>query len=371
MTSVSLASSSTEFHPATVTAVAPAAADGSAVAVRLRIPDDLRRLFEFAAGQYVTIRATIAGSRISRIYSLCGTPAELVREGILRIGVRVLPGGVFSGYARDGLAIGNRLDIAPPRGRFTTVFDPGRRRHYAAVVAGSGITPALSLISTALATEPASRCTVLFGNRQASSAMFLEELADLKDRYPCRLQVGHVFSRERRQIGLAGGRLDRRTLPGILDALVDPTTVDEWFVCGPYEMVHDVHDVLTDHGVDATAVHVELFHPNATGPRPDDSNGNGRGEATCALTVVLDGRSTTAQVPPGQPILDSALSMRPELPFSCRTGVCATCRARVVSGQVDMARTWMHTAAELAAGYVLTCQSMPVSAEVTVDYDTI
>jgi ring-1,2-phenylacetyl-CoA epoxidase subunit PaaE len=267
----------------------------------------------------------------------------------------------------------------PPLGHFTTAFDPGRARHYAAVVAGSGITPVLSLLATGLETEPNSRFTLLYGNRYARSVMFAEELADLKDRYPTRLHVVHVLSREPQEAELLSGRIDAPRLERLLDALVPADEVDEWFLCGPYGLVQDARGVLAERGVPDTAVHTELFHVSE-GPPPESPQAGSGGtaatgadsagsEPTARVTILLDGRASTFEMRRDERILDAALKVRGGLPFACKGGVCSTCRARVVSGEVRMARNWALEPDELAAGYVLTCQSSPVTDEVVIDYD--
>ncbi|MCG5216069.1 2Fe-2S iron-sulfur cluster-binding protein [Streptosporangium soli] len=360
------------FHRVTVAAVEQAAADASAVAVTCRVPDELRATFAFVPGQHVTVRATVAGTEIRRAYSLCSTPQELERYGTLRIGVRAVPGGAFSTGATETLAAGDTMDLLPPVGTFGTAFDPARARHYAAIAAGSGITPVLSLVSAALAIEPASTFTVLYGNRAVDSMMFAEELADLKNRHRHRLHLVHAFSREDPRLGLPGGRLDQALLAEIFARVLPPDSVREWFLCGPAGLVRDARAALAEHGVQGSAVHTEIFHPDepkspvggqAAAPLP--------GGQVRELTILLDGRTTTVRTEQDRSILDAVLTARPDLPYSCRNGVCATCRARVVDGRVEMARNWALTEEELAAGYVLTCQSVPLTDRVTVDFDIL
>ncbi|MFF0309641.1 2Fe-2S iron-sulfur cluster-binding protein [Streptosporangium sp. NPDC004379] len=360
------------FHRLAVTAVEPVAADGSAVAVTFGVPAALRGTFAFAPGQHVTVRAVVSGVETRRSYSLCSTPAELERHGTIRIGIRVVPGGRFSSHAA-ALAAGDALDVLPPVGAFGTAFDPARRRRYGAVVAGSGVTPVLSLAAAALATEPHSTFTVVYGNRTADSMMFAGELADLKDRHPGRLHLVHSFSREEPRLGLAGGRLDAGRLADVLTRLVAPEGVREWFLCGPEGMVRDARRVLSEVAGEGAAVHTELFHTGGPSPATPPATpavpppaGQGR-----EVRVLLDGRATTLRVRGDRPILDDALPYRPELPYSCRNGVCATCRARVVDGEVRMSGNWALTEEELAAGYVLTCRSVPATDRVTVDFDVV
>lgn len=377
------------LYELTVEAVAPVSADGSALALTLRVPASSRAVFAFRPGQHLTVEQEVDGVPLRRSYSLCSTPAELADAGRLRIGVRLLPGGAFSGWVHTRLRAGAPLRVLAPAGRFTTDLDPRRRRHYVAVAAGSGITPVLSLLATALATEPGSRFTLVYGNRRVASTMFLEELADLKDRWPDRLHVAHVLSRERHDTGLPGGRLDAAGLERVLARLVRPSDVDEWFLCGPQGMVAAARGVLGRHGVPTAAVRSELFHVDgaagaepATGAAVVSATGAGRAAPAagpqrsedapaggCELVVHLDGRSSTGHVPPGERVLDAAMRSRPELPYSCLGGVCATCRAKVVRGAVRMAVNWALDEAEVAAGYILTCQSTPVTDHLTVDFD--
>src|SRR6266508_2556601 len=246
------------FHKLTVGEVTPLIED--AVAVTFDVPADLRETFAFRAGQHLTVRRVVDDQDVRRSYSICSKPAELAEHGRLRIGVKQVPGGSFSTYATRALHEGDVVEVLPPLGHFTTAFDPARRRHYVAIAAGAGITPVLSLVATALATEPESRFTLLYGNRTSASVMFAEELADLKDRYPTRLHLVHVLSREPRDAALLSGRLDADRLRRLFDALVAPSTVDDWFLCGPYGMVLDAKTVLAERGIPDTAVRTELFH---------------------------------------------------------------------------------------------------------------
>jgi ring-1,2-phenylacetyl-CoA epoxidase subunit PaaE len=360
------------FHALRVAEIQPAAEDGSALALTLHVPSELRERFAFQAGQHVTARITMNGSEVRRSYSLCGTPEALRQEGILRLGIRVIIGGAFSAYLGSRLSPGDLLDLAPPLGGFTAAVSHDRVRRYAAVVAGAGITPVLSLVSHALAVEPESAFTVLYGNRTARSAMFLEELADLKDRYRHRLQLVYCFSRETRSAGAQWKRLDDMALTEVLGSLVMPSAVDEWFVCGPHVMVRDVTAALERAGVPAPLVHRELFwageDPVLPTREPSGDRNHAAGEGL-ALTVRLDGRTSTLRVPSGTTLLEAALTIRPELPFSCRTGVCGTCRARLVAGAASMRHDHVLTSEEKARRYVLTCQAVASSCTVSIDYD--
>jgi ring-1,2-phenylacetyl-CoA epoxidase subunit PaaE len=354
------------FHELPVAAVDRLTDDG--LAIEFAVPTGLREEFGFRAGQHVTVRRLDpdSGEDVRRSYSICSSPAELAATGRLRIGVKEIPGGAFSAYAARSLRAGDTVQVLPPLGSFTTGFDPARARRYGAVVAGSGITPVLSLVSTALATEPASTFTILYGNRYARSVMFAEELADLKDRYPARLQVVHVLSREPQDAELLSGRLDADRLRRLLDS-VAPADIDEWFLCGPYGLVEEARAVLAARGVPAQAVRFELFHAGATPPPPPPATAGA--VADCDVTLLLDGRASTFSMGRHERVLDAALKVRPELPYACRGGVCSTCRARVLAGEVTMARNFALEPVDVAAGYVLTCQSSPVTDRLVVDYD--
>jgi ring-1,2-phenylacetyl-CoA epoxidase subunit PaaE len=284
------------------------------------------------------------------------------------VGVRQIRDGVFSNYAANKMREGERIDVLAPLGHFTTSLDPSRSRHYAAIAAGSGITPVLSIMTTALAVELSSRFTLLYNNRSSSTVMFAEELADLKDRYPQRLHIVHVLSREAQQSALLSGRLDANRLRAILaSGLVATADIDEWFLCGPYGLVIDAQGVLAERGIPDRSVHTELFHVEEQ-PAPPRVAAPGA-PAAATVTITLDGRESTFTMAADERVLDAALRVRGELPFACKGGVCSTCRAKLISGEVTMAHNYSLEPDELAAGYVLTCQSSPVSAELVIDYD--
>jgi len=352
------------FHPLPVEAVDRLTDD--AVAVTFSVPEQLRETFAFRAGQHLTVRAPGAADEdVRRSYSICSTPAQLATRGVLRIGVKEIPGGAFSTYAATALRRGDAVDVMPPLGRFTSAFAPDRTRHYAAVAAGSGITPVLSLVATALEVEPASRFTLLYGNRYARSVMFADELGDLKDRHPARLHVVHVLSQEPGESELLSGRIDAARLARLLDLLVPADDVDEWFLCGPYGMVADARDVLAARG--ATTVHTELFHV-ADAPEPPRRPAPAS-TADVEVSITLDGRVSALRMGRHERVLDAALRVRSELPFACKGGVCSTCRAKLVEGEVTMARNYALEPDEVARGYILTCQSSPTTDRLVVDYD--
>lgn len=354
------------FHRLTVSAVQPLTDD--AVAITFDVPERLREEFAFAAGQHLTLRCELDGQEVRRNYSICSSATS----GVLRVAVKRLEGGLFSAWVHNELRPGDAVDVLTPLGHFHTPFDPANEKTYAALAAGSGITPVLSLLSTALEVEPRSSCTLVYGNRTTGSIMFLEELEDLKDRYPQRFTLLHVLSREPQDSELASGRIDRAKLDRLLDTLLPPDDVDEWYLCGPYEMVQTARAALAERGVPDRRVHFELFHVEEEPPaRVALSRPPGAPEpARSTVTALLDGRTTTVAVErDGERILDALLRVRPDAPYACKGGVCATCRARLVSGQVEMDRNFALEADELAAGFVLACQSHPLTPEVALDFD--
>jgi ring-1,2-phenylacetyl-CoA epoxidase subunit PaaE len=344
----------------TVAAVRPLT--GESTAVHFAVPGELAEVFAHEAGQHVTIVREEDGEQVRRSYSIC-VPA---RSGELAVGVRHLPGGRFSSFVADGLRAGDALDVLPPAGRFGPEIRPDAARHHAFLAAGSGITPVLSIVATVLAEEPLSRCTVVYGNRRTDTVMFVEELEDLKNRFPSRLQIVHVLSREPQSVPLLEGRLDGPRVTALLDALLPPETVDEWYLCGPFGMVADARAILLERGVDVAHVHRELFHadgaPVAASAPADDVGG----EAT--VTILLDGRRSTFAVGSGS-ILEAALRNRPDAPYACKGGVCGTCRCRLVEGEVAMDRPWALEDDEIDAGVVLACQAHPRSERIVLDFD--
>ncbi len=350
------------FHPLRITEVR--AETDEAVSVTFDVPAELADEFAYLPGQHVTIRAIIDGQDVRRSYSICAN----ANSGKLRVGIKRLAGGKFSTYATSRLRAGDVLDVMPPVGEFTIEPDPGRARHYAAIAAGSGITPVLSLISTTLEIEPRSRFTLVFGNREARTIMFLEELEGLKDRYPDRFHLIHVLSREASGLPLFSGRIDRAKLEALLATLVDPATVDDWYLCGPYQLVRTAHQTLADRGVEADRIHDELFFAGPPDPAALPAEPPAV-EGTVTVTFTLEGRASTVRMRPETAVLDAALRVRRELPFSCKGGMCASCKARLVEGEVRMDKNFALVEQDLEAGYILTCQSHPVTDHLVVDYD--
>ncbi len=351
---------STTFHPLRVAAIDELTDD--AVALTFEVPPELADEFAFVHGQHLSIRST---DDVRRSYSLCTPPSS----GVLRIGVKRLPGGAFSEGVVERLAVGDTLEVMTPAGRFTSALDPTARRRYVAVAAGSGITPLLSIIAAILEGEPGSSVTLIYANRTHRSVMFLDEVHDLKDRFPTRLQIVHVLSREAQEVELLSGRLDGDRLTRILEALVPADSVDEWFLCGPQQLVTELRSTLSGLGVPPSQVHTELFHADPV-PRAPLAVLDGAPEGAARVTIRFDGRSSELDLRPDDaPVLEAALRVRADLPFACKGGVCGTCRARLVEGTVAMDVNYALEPDEIERGYVLTCQAHPTSARVVLDYD--
>ncbi|GAA3952903.1 1,2-phenylacetyl-CoA epoxidase subunit PaaE [Actinoplanes auranticolor] len=347
-----------EFHPLRVAAVERLCDD--AVAVTFDVPDDLADRYAFRPGQSLTVRHIGDGADERRTYSICAPAGARPR-----IGVREVPGGLVSSWLVHDVRAGDEVEVAPPTGSFTPDLTTGGR--HVLIAAGSGITPVLS-IAASLLQHPEAHVSILYGNRRADTVMFAEELADLKDAHPARLELVHLLSREPREVDLLTGRLDADKLRTLLPLLIDVDAVDHWWLCGPFGMVTAATEVLGEHGVEPARVHRELFWVDEAPPEPVREERRLEGPSS-EVTVVLDGRSTTVTVPEGETVLEGAQRSRPDLPFACKGGVCGTCRARVVEGDVVMRRNFALEAAEVAAGFVLTCQSTPTSAKVIVDFD--
>ncbi|MBN9383087.1 MAG: phenylacetate-CoA oxygenase/reductase subunit PaaK [Chitinophagaceae bacterium] len=341
------------------------------VSVAFDVPDQFREEFRFIQGQNITIRARIGKEEIRRSYSICSSPFE----GELRIAVKKVAGGRFSTHANDVLHVGDELDVLPPTGKFYTALDPDKPKHYLAFAAGSGITPILSLIKTTLATEPDSHFTLIYGNRSRPGIIFREELEALKNRYIHRLAIHHILSREKTDILLHQGRIDTVKCAELCNKLIDLTTADEVFLCGPSEMIFTVKSWLEDRGVETRRIHFELFN---TQEGRSETRKIEQAAAKAALagkvsrvTVRLDGASFEFDLPfEGDAILDAASYQGADLPFACKGGVCCTCRARLLEGKVEMDVNYALEEDEIAAGFILTCQSHPRTEKVVVDFDS-
>ena len=359
------------FHPLRVAEVDRLTEE--AVTVTFDVPRELREEYRFQPGQHLTLRATIGGEDVRQSYSICqpGTDEPPAR---LRVASALVEGGRMSTWLNSVVAAGDVLEVMTPMGSFTCPTLPDFARHHVAIAAGSGITPVLSLITTALEEELGSRVTLLFGNRRTSTMMFLEELEDLKNRYPGRFHLVNVLSREPQDVDLFNGRLDPERLARIFDALVPVESVDEWYLCGPFGMVTGAEALLRERGVNPHHIHHEIFHVIDEGGAPAPRRGSVVDDSAppaATVTVTLDGRTTVVPMPSlDETILDATLRVRPDAPFSCTNGVCGTCRAHLVEGEVRMDRNYALEPDEMEAGVVLACQSHPVTKTVTLDYDT-
>ncbi len=346
------------FHELTVAAVTRLTDD--AVAVTFDVPEALREAYAFAPGQSLILRRFVDGVEERRTYSICAAVGAAPR-----IGVREIPGGLFSRWLVHEVRPGDRIEVQPPSGSFRA--DPAVPARHLCIAAGSGITPMLSIASSVL-TNPDTTVTLLYGNRTSASVMFAEELADLKNAHPRRFNLVHVLSREPRDAELLSGRLDADRLRTLIDLLVPLASVDHAWLCGPYELTIAARDVLIELGFPRERIHRELFFVDEPPPPVRHADPAVQG-ITSDVTVVLHGRRSTHAIARDAPILDSAQRHRGDLPFACKGGVCGTCRARVVEGEVDMVRNYALEQHEIDAGFVLTCQTHPSSDAVTVDYD--
>ena len=337
------------------------------VSIRFDVPQALREAFRFKAGQHLTLRADIAGEDVRRTYSLCTAPGE----GDLRIAVKLMPGGVFSGWANSALAAGSGLDVLPPMGRFVL---PDAARHdpyYVALAGGSGITPVISILKTVLETQASARFVLLYGNRATASVMFLEELAGLKNRYMERLELYHFLEDEAEEIELFNGRLDRAKCEQVFDSLIDVKAADAVFICGPGPMMDGAEAALLARGVPPARILIERFTSSAlSAEQLAQREALQQKAAGTNLTVILDGRrSRIAFDPTKGSILDCVQAAGMPAPYACKGGVCTTCRAKILEGQVTMTKNYGLTEEEVAAGYVLTCQSVPATDRVVLSYD--
>ncbi|MGZ0712747.1 1,2-phenylacetyl-CoA epoxidase subunit PaaE (plasmid) [Coraliomargarita sp. W4R53] len=355
------------FHELEVAEVRELTAES--IEVSFTVPPELHDDYDYLPGQYVALRAHVDGNEVRRSYSICRPPCA----GRISVGIKRDLGGLFSVWAHENLHAGDRIDVMSPEGTFTSNLPRLDGAHLAGIAAGSGVTPMMSLAASVLAASPTSQFTLIYTNKATQDVMFLEELADLKDRYPARLALHHVLSREQRAAPLLSGRIDGEKLDAILDRLVHPASITEWFLCGPFELVTLCRNTLEQHGVPATDIRFELFTTDADGPRVDrgQSVETRVGDKTFSIEFMLDGMSSTVESPvaANEVILDAALRVRGDVPFACAGGVCGTCRARVVEGNVRMTQNFALEPDEIERGYVLTCQSHPTTERVVVDYD--
>ena len=360
------------FHDLTVARVNPEAA--GAVAITFAVPAELQERFAFEPGQFLTLRSTIDGQDVRRNYSICSTRSRYGSHGELEVGIRPMDGGVFSNWAATQLKAGDTLAVMPPDGRFT-IRKP-RALHRVGFAAGSGITPIMSIIASTLEESDSAKFTLVYGNRRMNSVMFNEALQDLKDKYKNRLTLIHVLSCQAQEVPLLEGRIDAAKVQQLIDTLLPAKSMDEVFVCGPEAMIDAVQGALTSAGVPAERIHSERF----TSPTLDNLTPDARRAAVVQpdpeapagqvqLTVLIDGKSHELAMRTDQHVLDVALSAGLDLPYSCKAGVCCTCRAKVLDGAVVMDKNFTLEADEMAQGFVLSCQARPTSDRLVVSYD--
>lgn len=338
------------------------------VSISFDIPETLQETFTYQQGQSLTIRHFLNGEEVRRTYSLCSSPLD----NEWKVAVKKVEGGLFSTYANEQLKAGDTLEVMPPVGKFNTPLHPSQKKNYLAFAAGSGITPVLSLIKTILRTESQSRVTLVFGNRSRASIIFFEELEALKNRYLDRFHLIHILSRERMDTPLHSGRIDSAKLDA-LSRLISFGSIDEYFLCGPEEMIFCVRDYLVEKNISKDRIHFELFTTAGTRAAKTSTpkeSGNPTGPQS-HITIKADGRSIDFNLPLDAEIslLDAALKHGADLPFACKGGVCCTCKARLLEGEVSMDVHWGLEDHEVAEGYILTCQSHPRTEKVSVDFD--
>jgi ring-1,2-phenylacetyl-CoA epoxidase subunit PaaE len=364
--------SAPRFHDLTVARVSPEAA--GAVAITFAVPPDLHGHFDFQPGQFLTLRATIDGQDVRRNYSICSTRSRYARARELDVGIRPMEGGLFSNWAATQLRPGDRLAVMPPDGRFT-IRKP-RALHRVGFAAGSGITPILSIIASTLEDSDSAKFTLVYGNRRMGSVMFNEALQDLKDKYKNRLTLIHVLSRQAQEVPLLEGRIDAAKVRQLIGTLLPAASMDEVFICGPEAMIEATETALRAAGVPAERIHTERF----SSPRLDELSPEARRAAIAqpdpeapagqvALTVLIDGKPHELAMRRDQHVLDVALSAGLDAPYSCKAGVCCTCRAKVLEGSVSMDKNFTLEDAEIAQGFVLSCQARPTSERLVISYD--
>jgi ring-1,2-phenylacetyl-CoA epoxidase subunit PaaE len=355
-----------QFHPLTVTDIKHDTRDS--VILTLKPAPEANGEFKFIQGQYLTFRRVFDGEEMRRSYSICAG----VNDGVLRVGIKKVDGGWFSSWANEELKPGDTLDAMKPMGNFYSALKPGEARRYLGFAGGSGITPMISLIKTVLEGEPKSTFTLVYGNRSTSAIMFREELEDLKNIYMGRLNIVHILESEAADIELFSGRLDREKCDALFSRWIDVKGADLAFICGPEPMMLAVSESLKAHGMDEGAIKFELFasaQPGKAKKKAASGAVAARG-AKCSATIILDGASRVIEIAKGeQSVLEAALAASIDAPFACKAGVCSTCRAKLIEGEVDMEANYALEDYEVERGYILTCQSHPRTDRVVVDYD--
>lgn len=352
-----------KFYPLTVGNVKNETRD--TIVVTFDVPADLKDTFQYTQGQHLTLRSEINGEDLRRSYSICSA----VQDQTLRVAIKRISGGAFSTWANDTLKAGQQIQVMPPMGHFNLPLAADNRKHYLAFAAGSGITPMLSIIKTTLLSEPGSRFTLVYGNRASSSVIFKEELSDLKDTYLERFNVIYVMSREQQDVELFNGRITGEKCDQFFHSWIDLDDIDAAFLCGPEDMVQAVSASLQQHGIAKSDIKVELFAASI----PKDKAVAARpvvGKQECEVTVIVDGYHTVFTMEKEkESLLDAGLKHGIDMRYSCKGGVCATCRCKVVEGKVDMDANYALEDYEIARGFVLSCQSFPVTDTLLIDFD--
>jgi ring-1,2-phenylacetyl-CoA epoxidase subunit PaaE len=354
----------TQFHPLAIKEIRKETPE--CVSIAFDIPEELREKYRFEPGQNITLKISIGDEEIRRSYSICSSP----HENELRVAVKEISGGRFSEHANKNLKKGDIVEVLPPTGKFNPKLNSSNVKNYLAFAAGSGITPVISIIKTTLATEPVSRFTLVYGNRTRGSIIFKEQLEAIKNKNMDRFAIHHVLSREQTDAPVNQGRIDREKCELLSKYLVDINEMDHIFLCGPEEMIFSVREWLLEKGIEKEKIHFELFTVPGEKFKPPTQHITSTPGAKSRITIKLDGRVIPFDLPyEGQSILDGALERGADLPFACKGGVCATCRAKLLRGEVEMYTNYALEEDELAAGYILTCQSHPRSLEVDIDFD--
>ncbi|KRV67503.1 1,2-phenylacetyl-CoA epoxidase subunit PaaE [Pseudomonas citronellolis] len=356
-----------KFHSLKIREVRPETRD--AVSIAFDVPQDLQDSFRFEQGQHLVVRAQLDGEEVRRSYSICSG----VNDGELRVAIKRVPGGRFSAYANEALKAGASLEVMPPAGHFNVQLDAARHGNYLAVAAGSGITPILSIVKTTLESEPHSRVTVLYGNRSSNAAMFREQLEDLKNRYLQRLNLIFVFSREQQDVDLYNGRIDADKCGQLFSRWLDVKSLDAAFICGPQAMTETVRDQLKANGMPVERIHFELFAAAGSESRREARQAAAASDSgKSQVTVISDGRELSFELARNSvSVLDAGNAQGAELPYSCKAGVCSTCKCKVIEGEVEMDSNFALEDYEVAAGYVLSCQAFPLSDKVVLDFDQL
>jgi ring-1,2-phenylacetyl-CoA epoxidase subunit PaaE len=357
-----------QFHALTVAAVEPETE--MAIKVSFRVPPELAATFKYRQGQYLTLQAQVNGEPLRRSYSICSG----INDAAMQVAIKRVEGGVFSNFANDALQPGATLQVMPPQGNFYTELDPKEARSYLFISAGSGITPVVSNVKTILEEEPLSRVTLLFGNQRSNSIMFRDTLSFLKNRYMTRFHWVNILSREDQGADVLNGRLNNRKGAELNRQLIRLGSYDEYFICGPESMISEVSRGLRGVGVKEEHIHYELFAASAEDARAVVAKHHARARAyggkLSQVTVIMDGRGSQFQLSAdGENVLDAGLNQGLDLPYSCKGGVCSTCKAKLLEGKVDMDITHGLEPAEIEQGFILTCQAHPISDTVVVDFD--